>query len=250
MTTGTARIEAALASAQAVLAERYPDADLAFVAGSIIRGQGTAHSDIDLVVVYGRIDRARRESFRSGGFPVEAFVHDPATLRWFMDQDVARGRPSIVTMVADGRLVGPVTTGAETLRSEALGLLAKGPPPLAAERRDALRYEITDLIDDLRDRRTPQEMLAIGAALHQRLADLMLLGRGHWTGSGKWIPRLLAALDESLSRDFDEGFRRLFAEGRADLLIAFAEAELGHHGGPLFEGDRREAPVDARRSSD
>jgi hypothetical protein len=62
-----------------------------------------------------------------------------------MDQDVARGRPSIITMVADGRLVGPVTTGAETLRSEALGLLAKGPPPLAAERRDALRYEITDL---------------------------------------------------------------------------------------------------------
>jgi hypothetical protein len=250
MTTGTAQIEAALATAQAVMTERYPDADFAFVAGSIIRGQGTAHSDIDLVVVYRRIGRARRESFRSGGFPVEAFVHDPATLRWFMDQDVARGRPSIITMVADGRLVGPVTTGAETLRSEALGLLAKGPPPLAAERRDALRYEITDLIDDLRDRRTPQEMLAIGAALHQRLADLTLLGRGHWTGSGKWIPRLLAALDESLSRDFDEAFRRLFAEGRADLLIAFAEAELGRHGGPLFEGDRREAPVDARRSSD
>jgi hypothetical protein len=93
-------------------------------------------------------------------------------------------------------------------------------------------------------------LLAIGAALHQRLADLMLLGRGHWTGSGKWIPRLLAALDESLSRDFDEAFRCLLAEGRADLLIAFAEAELGRHGGALFEGDRREAPVDARRSSD
>jgi hypothetical protein len=167
-----------------------------------------------------------------------------------MDQDVTRGRPSIVTMIADGRLVGPVTAGAEALRSEALGLLAQGPPPLAAERRDALRYEITDLIDDLRDRRTPQELLAIGAALHQRLADLMLLGRGHWTGSGKWIPRLLAALDESLSQGFDEAFRRLLAEGRADLLIALAGAELGRHGGPLFEGDRREAPVDARRSSD
>ncbi|MGK9166603.1 nucleotidyltransferase domain-containing protein [Inquilinus limosus] len=246
----TARLEAALATAESILAARYPDARFAFVAGSIIRGQGTPHSDIDLVVVYGRIDRARRESFRSGGFPVEAFVHDPGTLRWFMDQDVARGRPSIVTMVAEGRLVGPATADAEALRSEASSLLAKGPPPLAAERRDALRYEITDLVDDLRDQRTPPEMLAIGAALHQRLADLMLLGRGHWTGGGKWIPRLLATLDDSLSRDFDEAFRRLFADGRADLLIALAETELGHHGGPLFEGDRREAPVDARRSSD
>lgn len=250
MTAKTTRIEVALATAETVLAARYPDAQFAFVAGSIIRGQGTAHSDIDLVVVYGRIDRARRESFRSGGFPVEAFVHDPGTLRWFMDQDVARGRPSILTMVAEGRVVGPVTTGAEALRSEAGSLLAKGPPTLVAESRDALRYEITDLVDDLRDRRSPQEMLAIGAALHQRLADLMLLGRGRWTGSGKWIPRLLAALDESLSRDFDEAFRRLFADSRPDLLIAFAEAELGHHGGPLFEGDRREAPVDGRRSSD
>ncbi|WP_437357872.1 hypothetical protein [Inquilinus limosus] len=250
MMAETARIEAALATAESVLATRYPDAHFAFVAGSIIRGQDTAHSDIDLVVVYGRVDRARRESFRSGGFPVEAFVHDPGTLRWFMDQDVARGRPSIVTMVAEGRLIGPVTADAEALRSEAGSLLAKGPPPLAAERRDALRYEITDLVDDLRDRRTPQETLAIGAALHQRLADLMLLGRGHWTGSGKWIPRLLAALDEPLARDFDEAFRWLFAESRPDRLIAFAETELGHHGGPLFEGDRREAPAEARRSSD
>jgi predicted nucleotidyltransferase len=58
MTTATARIEAALATAQAVMTERYPDADFAFVAGSVIRGQGTAHSDIDLVVVYRRIGQA------------------------------------------------------------------------------------------------------------------------------------------------------------------------------------------------
>lgn len=245
MTTRIAGTEAALAMAESVLAERYPDAHFAFVAGSIIRGQGTPHSDIDLVVMYGHIDRARRESFRSGGFPVEAFVHDRGTLRWFIDQDIARGRPSILTMVAEGRLVGPITAGAE-----AAALLAKGPPPLTPERRDTLRYEITDLVDDLRDRRARQEVLAIGAALHQRLADLMLLGHGHWTGSGKWIPRLLAALDRSRGRDFDEAFRCLFADGRADRLIAFAEAELGHHGGPLFEGDRREAPLDARSSSD
>ncbi|WP_343718207.1 nucleotidyltransferase domain-containing protein [Inquilinus sp.] len=248
MTTRTARTEAALATARSVLAERYPDAHFAFVAGSIMRGQGTPHSDIDLVVMYGGIDRARRESFRAGGFPVEAFVHDRGTLRWFLDQDIARGRPSILTMVAEGRLVGPVTAGAEALRSEAAALLAKGPPPLTPERRDALRYEITDMVDDLRDHRPRQEMLAIGAALHQRLADLILLGHGRWTGSGKWIPRLLAAFDQSRSRDFEEAFRSLFADGRADHLIAFAEAELGHHGGPLFEGDRREAPLDARSS--
>ncbi len=32
--------------------ERFPDAKVIFLAGSVIRGEGTAHSDLDLVVVY------------------------------------------------------------------------------------------------------------------------------------------------------------------------------------------------------
>jgi predicted nucleotidyltransferase len=34
-----------------VLASHYPDADSAFVAGSLMRGQGSSTSDIDLVVL-------------------------------------------------------------------------------------------------------------------------------------------------------------------------------------------------------
>ncbi|WP_163366512.1 nucleotidyltransferase domain-containing protein, partial [Klebsiella aerogenes] len=51
-----------LAAARAIVASRYPDAAFALVAGSLMRGEGTAHSDLDLIVLYDRIESSRRES--------------------------------------------------------------------------------------------------------------------------------------------------------------------------------------------
>ena len=39
--------------AQRFFTAKFPDAECAFVAGSLMRGEGKPHSDIDLVVLYG-----------------------------------------------------------------------------------------------------------------------------------------------------------------------------------------------------
>jgi hypothetical protein len=241
------QIASALEVAREVLASRFSEAEFAIVAGSIMRGQGTFASDIDLVVVFDRLEAAWRESFVAGGFPVEAFVHDPETLKWFVDQDVDRGYPSIVNMIAEGHAIGKNLARATALRAKAEITLSKGPAPLTAIPLDALRYEITDLLDDLRGERTPAEIRAIAAKLHQPLADLILLGRGVWTGRGKWIPRQIDKLEGQLLPRFEDAFR-LLAEGRGDAIIAFAEGELERHGGSLFAGYRRVAPANARRA--
>jgi hypothetical protein len=243
------QVESAITAARAILASRFPDARFAIVAGSILRGEGNALSDIDLVVVFEHVDVAWRESFVSEGFPVEAFVHDLGTLNWFIDQDVDRGYPSIVNMIAEGRPIGSDVGRATVLQAEAASILSKGPLPLKGVRLDALRYEITDLLDDLRAKRSSAEQRAVAAGLYQPLADLMLLGRGAWTGRGKWIPRLLGKLDAGLLERFDNAFQ-LLAEGKSHALITLTQDELQRHGGPLFAGDRREAPADARRTSE
>ena len=69
--------------ANEIRSNRYKEAEAVFAAGSIVRGEGTPFSDLDLVVVYAELRCAFRESFRFGGYPVEAFVHDPATLEYF-----------------------------------------------------------------------------------------------------------------------------------------------------------------------
>ncbi|GBQ96545.1 nucleotidyltransferase domain-containing protein [Gluconobacter cerinus] len=66
----------ALATATSVFRERYEAASFAYVAGSIMRGEGTYLSDIDLVVIYDHREAAYRESFVVGDMPIEAIVHD------------------------------------------------------------------------------------------------------------------------------------------------------------------------------
>lgn len=211
-----------------------------------MRGQGTRLSDIDLVVVFDSLEAARRESFVFRGVPVEAFVHDTGTLTWFVHDDVSRARPSILNMIVEGRVIGDAPERAEVLRETVSARLFAGPPTLGQVELNALRYEITDAIDDLRGDRTGAEVLAIGVMLYPKLAELALRGRGHWNGTGKWTPRLLAAADELLSNRFDTAFRALFASGVSDLVIDLAETELASHGGPLFDGYRSTAPTSWR----
>ncbi|MFD2646147.1 nucleotidyltransferase domain-containing protein [Pseudomonas japonica] len=246
MNTGHLSPAEALAIAETILRTRYPGASLACVAGSIMRGQGTYLSDIDLVVVYQHLEAARRESFVTQGVPVEAFVHDQQTLAWFIDQDAERGRPSLLNMVTEGAVIGPAPGLAQGLKQRVAERLAQGPERLTPAALNTLRYEITDAVDDLRGTRPASETLAIGALLHARLVELALRGRGRWYGTGKWAPRLLSEVDASLADRFDEAFRTLFSEGKAESLIALAEAELAAHGGFLFDGDCRTAPASWR----
>lgn len=239
----------ALAIAGTILLTRYPGASCAFVAGSIMRGQGTYLSDIDLVVVYDHIDAARRESFVMHEVPVEAFIHDQETLAWFINEDVKRGRPSLLNMVAEGVVIGPASDLAHRLQLNVAGRLAEGPARLTPAALDALRYEITDAVDDLRGDRPAREIMAIGAMLHAKLVELALRGRCRWYGTGKWAPRLLSAVDPSLADQFHEAFEVLFMMGKIEPLVALAEAELAPHGGFLFDGDCRTAPPSCRANT-
>jgi predicted nucleotidyltransferase len=45
-----------------ILDDRYPGADVIFLAGSLLRGEGTPYSDLDLVVIFERLHHAWRES--------------------------------------------------------------------------------------------------------------------------------------------------------------------------------------------
>jgi hypothetical protein len=195
-----------------------------------------------LVVIYDRLETARRESFTADGIPFEAFVHDPETLAWFVNADVVRGQPTILNMIVEGTVIGSALDRAEALRRGVAKRLAEGPPDMTPAQLNTLRYEITDAIDDLRGQREPSEIMAVGAMLYPKLAELSLRGRGRWNGTGKWTPRLLLAVDAGLADRFERAFRALFATGACEPVIALAERELEPHGGPLFNGDCRQAP--------
>ena len=237
--------------AGAALAMRFPEADFAFAAGSIIRGEGAPLSDIDLVVLYETVPSgAWRESFLHEGVPVEAFVHDPGTLRWFFRDGRETGHPSIIDMVAQGEVVGRRPQGAQPLWKLARLLLAQGPPPLNAEQLDLLRYRLTDLADDLAAKRAAEEVIALGASLYDPLAEFMLRTRGIWAAGGKWIPRNLAMADPDAAAEFAAAFTALFRGGDPEAVLRLLAREMAPHGGFLFDGYRRPAKPEWRIETD
>lgn len=174
----------AIALASRIMAERFAGADAVFASGSIVRGAGTPHSDIDLVVLDPAVTRARREAFTAEGTPVEAFVHNETTLRQHMSDGATRGRPVMLRMLSDGVALGPGTVLAETLKAEAAAMLMRGPAALSAEALESMRYRVTDMLVDLEDARPAAEMRAIGTALYLETAEMILRGHGRWVGSG------------------------------------------------------------------
>ena len=54
--------------AKEILESKYSEARVLFLAGSIVRGEGTPHSDLDLVVIFDKLTNAYRESFHFQGF--------------------------------------------------------------------------------------------------------------------------------------------------------------------------------------
>jgi hypothetical protein len=174
---------------RAIHTARYPEADVILAAGSLMRGDGTATSDLDLVVLHARLPQAYRESFHAEGVPVEAFVHDPETLEYFFtEMDVPSGVPTLPRMVLEGVEVPAPTPLSRAAKARAEAVIAAGPPPLDAEREQRLRYFVSDLLDDLRAPRSRDEAAAIGARLYERLADYHLRRLGLWSARGKWIP--------------------------------------------------------------
>ena len=234
--------------ARRVRRERYPDAEATFAAGSIVRGEGTAFSDLDLVVVYRELPSAYRESFRFDGYPVEAFVHDQETIEYFFTEvDRPSGIPSLPQMVVEGVEIPEATEASQALKRRAAAVIGDGPPPLdaAAERR--MRYFVSDLLDDVRAPRSAEELTGIGARLYEELADYYLRRRGRWSGKGKAIPRALGQADPALAARYGEAFSALFGNGDPRAVIRLAEEILQDAGGPLFDGFRMDAPASWRR---
>ena len=108
---------------------------------------------------------------------------------------------------------------------------------------------VTDLLDDLRDPRSKDERIGIGARLYELLADYHLRRQGLWSARGKAVPRALERADPDLRARYCGSFDRLFRLGNTREVIVLAEDLLRCGGGLLFDGYRADAPASWRKST-
>lgn len=230
-----------------IVESKFSKAQVCFCAGSIVRGEGTETSAIDLVVVFPHLEKAWRESFLFEGWPVEAFVHDPATLNYFFQEvDAKSGVPSLPQMVVEGLVAWGENATANELKLAAKKIIEAGPAPLSADDIRNRIYGISDLIDDLKAPRSRAEAVGIGVRLYDSLGDFILRSQGHWSGDGKQISRALLKHLPNMHADFVQAFENFFAENNSNWVIQLAEKAVNPFGGLIFNGYKREAPASWR----
>ncbi len=233
--------------AQEILQRNYPQAKAIFLAGSVARGEHTASSDLDLVVIFDRIECAYRESYNYANWPVEAFVHDTHTLTYFINEvDRPSGYPSLASMINDGIVIPNTNALTDKLTQLAKTALKQGPPKWRQSDIDNARYQITDLVTDMLAPRSSAELHASGAALYSQLANYYFRSQNLWSAKAKAIPRRLKQVDQSLAQRFINSFADLFSRASPQQVIELSKYILQAQGGLLFAGDKRYAPASWR----
>jgi len=220
--------------AEQFIAAHFPKASTAVIGGSTSRGERTATSDIDLLLIgddllgADQIGMATCLEFRGEIF--EVFAYTPDGFQEWAERSIAQHRPVIVNMLVEGLAVRR-GDDFDALRGTWAARLAAG-PSVEAHEFSFRRYVITDVLDDLRDATDPLEQRVLASTLFERMSELMLLSAGKWVGTGKYLPRRLRELPAQRVNALAAPFLQGDIGGFSDAV----ESELDAVGGRVQAG--------------
>jgi predicted nucleotidyltransferase len=237
------QVDDAVTTARALVAERFPDARAAWLAGSVVSGNATATSDLDVTVLLPGPPAPFRESLEYDGWPVELFVHSRETVAHWIAKDLERRRPTLVRLISSGVVLLDLDGTGTALAEECDAILSAGPGPLSTAELDSMRYGLTDLLDDLADSAEPVTTAAVAVATWEAAARLLLAADGRWWGTAKWLVRELRDYDAvhgtSYTLRLHAGLAAALVRD-AVLLAVVVEEILDGVGGRLWVGYRAE----------
>ncbi|RHW43261.1 nucleotidyltransferase domain-containing protein [Neobacillus notoginsengisoli] len=224
-----------IAAAQAFIAKHYPDCKAAILAGSVVRGEATETSDLDMVIFDPEIPFSYRESVLDEGWPIELFVHNMTSYRHFFEMDKEDAIPTMPRMVAEG-IVLKGKDAVEPIRREARELMDAGPDEWLEETIIAKRYFITDVLDDFIGCPDRGEGLFIANKLADLAVEFVLRTNRKWLGNSKWVARSLKQFDEGFASRFIDSLDAFYRKEAKEPLIQIVDEILEPYGGRLFEG--------------
>ena len=235
----------ALPTIQKLIKERYEDAKAVFWAGSVAANQGTDSSDLDLVIVFESLPNAYRESFIYDGWPIDAFIHDLNTLRYFCGKlEASDGKPALINMILHGREILAQNSMSMEAKAIAAEALANGPDRWNQAQIDKERFLITDILDDIKSPKNKEEQIISAVHLFEPLLQFYFRGRKEWAASGKSLIRLLKQENPELAEEWTTAFEILIQRGDASRIESAVTKILAPHSGYLWDGFRSDAPAE------
>ena len=234
---------------QKLIQEHYSNAKAIFWAGSVSQNQGTSASDLDLVIVFDVIPTAYREAFIYDGWPIDAFIHDLDTLRYFFEESrTGNGISGLIEMIIHGKEVLKTNPFSQEVCQVAESYRKQGPNSWSQAQIDKERFLITDILDDIKSPKNKEEQITSAVHLFEPLIQFYFRTQKKWAASGKSLMRLFKAENPDLSEEFTKAFESLVQTGDVTAIEAVATKMLEPHGGFLWDGFRSDAPTEWRLS--
>ncbi|PPE03412.1 GNAT family N-acetyltransferase [Holospora curviuscula] len=232
-----------LPTIQKLIKERYEDAQAVFWAGSVSVNHGTSASDLYLVIVFEEVAHAYREAFIYDGWPIDAFIHDLDTLKYFCRRlEASDGKPALINMILHGQEIlaqNSVSMEAKVIAAEAL---ANGPNPWNPAQIDKERFLITDILDDIKSPKNKEEQIISVVHLFEPLLQFYFRAARKWTASGKSLIRLFKQENPELAEEWTTAFESLVKTGDSKAVETVVTKILEPYGGYLWDGFRSDAP--------
>ena len=230
-------IETALREARDYVLNRFDSVLAIIVAGSILRGEGDAHSDIDTFVIIEGDYRQRIQKYFND-IPFEIFVNAIEFIPLYFEEERKDGGASTAHMLATGHLIYQQSKVIDGIIQQAKDFL-KTTPVYDSKSLIQTRYLLANRLEnafDVQHRDPIMGLLLIDSALSE-----MLLYQ--FKKEGQWIPRhkdilnvlrnthpdLVKLVTDYYQADFDERFR---------LAGLIADYTLGTRGFFEWESDK------------
>ncbi|MBN2499190.1 MAG: hypothetical protein JXB38_00405 [Anaerolineales bacterium] len=189
------------------------------VTGTIVRGNPSPNSDLDICVLHSSVTRQRVQKFFHG-VPTEIFVNPPDKIEEYFQEERSRGRPCTAHMWATGFVILGSDPVVEQIRQRAEKMLTQPPNPKPQDL-IAKRYAAADAYENAQD---IQGTDPAGALMMLNLAVHQMLQYVFWEHN-RYLPRdkdLLAEL-EPLDDELAALARKYFTV--ADTAQCFTLAE-------------------------
>lgn len=213
----------------------FPNCQGALLAGSVVRGQITRTSDLDIIIFDKTLHTSYRESIIDFDWKIEVFAHNLTSYKDFFKSDYERARPSMPRMVSEGIILkddGIINS----IKKEAKEILDKGPEEWSVETIKTKQYFISDALDDFIGCSNRAEEIFVANTLAELVSEFVLRTNRKWIGTSKWIVRSLRHYDEEFANHFVEAFDIFYKTGDKNPVIQLVEDILKPFGGPLFDG--------------
>ncbi|MBU9722859.1 MULTISPECIES: nucleotidyltransferase domain-containing protein [Bacillaceae] len=222
-------------TAKQFIFQYYPNCYGAILAGSVVRGDTTSTSDLDIIVFDGMLPAPYRESLLFQNWPIEVFANNLTSYKQIFQSDYERAIPTHPKMIVEGVTIidlGVITS----IKREAKEFLEEGPEPWSKEKVDMKRYFLTDALDDFVGATVREEEIFIANTLAEWIHEFYLRTNMQWIGESKWIIRSLRNYDPDFADKFVVAFDEFYKSGTKEGIINIVDFVLTPYGGRYFHG--------------